>query len=231
MSNPLIQAFHNAGQGQVFAYFDQLSPEQQQNLLDQAAEVDLAEIAQLKTTLLDAGHAAIVNLDGLEPAPYEPLPQHGGDAAKWQRALESGEDALRSGRVAAFTVAGGQGTRLGFDGPKGTFPVTPVKQKPLFQVFAEKILAAGTRYGMPLHWFIMTSHQNHDATQAFFEANSFFGLDESHVHLFRQGRMPAVDFEGKILLESKGSIALAADGHGGSLRALSRSGALDVMQR
>jgi hypothetical protein len=70
--------------------------------------------------------------------------------------------------VAAFTVAGGQGTRLGYDGPEGTFPVTPLKRKPLFQVFAEKILAAGRRYGRPLHWFIMTSHANHAATEAFF---------------------------------------------------------------
>ena len=68
-----------------------------------------------------------------------PLPEHGGDAAAWARARAVGEEALRAGRVAAFTVAGGQGTRLGYDGPKGTFPVTPVKRKPLFQVFAEKI--------------------------------------------------------------------------------------------
>jgi UDP-N-acetylglucosamine/UDP-N-acetylgalactosamine diphosphorylase len=119
-------------------------------------------------------------------------------------------------------VAGGQGTRLGYDGPKGTFPVTPLKRKPLFQVFAEKILAAGRRHGRPLHWFIMTSHANHTATGAFFAAHQFFGLDPARVHFFRQGRMPAVDFAGKILLES--------DGHGGSLRALHRSGALDLMK-
>jgi UDP-N-acetylglucosamine/UDP-N-acetylgalactosamine diphosphorylase len=108
-------------------------------------------------------------LEGLEPAPYEPLPEHGGDAAAWNAAREAGEAALRAGRVAAFTVAGGQGTRLGYDGPKGTFPVTPIKKKTLFQVFAEKIRAAGERYGKPLHWFIMTSHQNHAATEGFFQ--------------------------------------------------------------
>jgi len=91
--------------------------------------------------------------------------------------------------VPAFTVAGGQGTRLGYDGPKGTFPVTPLKKKTLFQVFAEKIRAAGARYGKPLHWFIMTSHANHAATESFFKDNQFFGLDASRVHFFRQGRM------------------------------------------
>ncbi|MEO5960683.1 MAG: UTP--glucose-1-phosphate uridylyltransferase, partial [Opitutaceae bacterium] len=88
-----------------------------------------------------------------------------------------------------------------------------------------------TRYGRPLHWFIMTSHANHSATEAFFAEHKFFGLDRARVHFFRQGRMPAVTFEGKIMLETKSSIALSPDGHGGSLRALARSGALDLMQR
>ena len=230
-ASPIIERFQRAGQGHVFAFFDQLKPEEQQRLLDEAAEIDLGEISRLTETLLKKSAAAGVNLTGLEPAPYVPLPEHGGDASEWAAAKASGEDALRAGRVAAFTVAGGQGTRLGYDGPKGTFPVTPLKKKTLFQVFAEKIKAAGVRYGRPLHWFIMTSHQNHAATEAYFAENGFFGLDRARVHFFRQGRMPAVNFEGKILLESRGSIALSPDGHGGSLRALERSGALDVMER
>lgn len=229
-THPLIEKFQRAGQAQVFAFYDQLSPDAQKRLLDEAAEIDLEEIDRLTTTLLKGG-AAGVNLDGLTPAPYEKRPEHGGDAAAWAKAKRAGEDALRAGRVALFTVAGGQGTRLGYDGPKGTFRVTPLKQKSLFQVFAEKIRAAGVRYGKPLHWFIMTSHANHAATEAFFVENRYFGLDASRVHLFRQGRMPAVSFDGKILLESKGGIALSPDGHGGSLRALDRSGSLDLMKR
>jgi UDP-N-acetylglucosamine/UDP-N-acetylgalactosamine diphosphorylase len=229
-THPLVEKFQRAGQGQVFAFYDQLAPDAQRRLLEEAAEIDLDEIEQLTRTLLGKG-AAGPNLDDLAPAPYELRPEHGGDAAAWARAKAAGEDALRKGRVAAFTVAGGQGTRLGYDGPKGTFPVTPLKQKPLFQVFAEKIRAAGIRYGRPLHWFIMTSHANHAATEAFFEAHGFFGFDRGRVHFFRQGRMPAVNFEGKILLESKSSIALSPDGHGGSLRALDRSGSLDLMRR
>jgi UDP-N-acetylglucosamine/UDP-N-acetylgalactosamine diphosphorylase len=230
--HPLIQKFQRAGQGQVFAFFDQLDAEGQKNLLAEAAEIDLAEVDHLvKTFLLKTEAGAALNLDGLEPAPYIPLPEHGGSVEEWAQAKQVGEETLRAGRVAAFTVAGGQGTRLGYNGPKGTFPVTPLKKKSLFQVFAEKLRAAGVRYGRPLHWFIMTSHQNHVATEAFFEEHKFFGLDRSRVHFFRQGRMPAVDFEGKILLETPGSIALSPDGHGGSLRALDRSGALDLMKR
>lgn len=230
-TSQLIESFNQAGQGHVFRFWPELSAAEQAQLAAQATEIDLAEIARLTDTLVRSNTGAAVDLTDLEPAPYVPLPQHGGDAAEWAEACRLGEEALRAGRVAAFVVAGGQGTRLGYDGPKGTFKVTPVLQKSLFQVFAEKILAAGRRYGKPLHWFIMTSHANHAATEAFFRENGFFGLAAERVHFFRQGRMPAVDFEGKIILETKSSIAMSPDGHGGSLRALDRSGALEIMRR
>src|SRR5687768_5638240 len=207
-THPLVEKFQNAGQGQVFAFFDECSADQQKQLLDDAREIDLEEVTRLTGTLLSKQGAPAVNLAGLAPAAYEKHPQHGGDREAWLKAKSAGEAALRDGRVAAFTVAGGQGTRLGYDGPKGTFPVTPLKEKPLFQVFAEKILAAGKRHGRPLHWFIMTSHANHAATEAFFQDHKHFGLDSTRVHFFRQGRMPAVNFEGKILLETKCTIAL-----------------------
>ena len=225
----LIDSFRRAGQGQVFAFYDQLLPDARARLLSEAAEIDLGEVDRLVRTLVAGGEARAVDLEGLAPAPYEHLPSRGGDPRSWSEAKAAGEAALRAGRVAAFTVAGGQGTRLGYDGPKGTFPVTPVRHRPLFQVFAWKILAAGRRYGRPLHWFIMTSHGNHSETEAFFGENGHFGLDRARVHFFRQGRMPAVDFSGKILLQTRDSLALSPDGHGGSLRALDRSGALDLL--
>ena len=227
----LISAYRAAGQGHVFAFWEALNLEERAELIAQAAEIDLAEVARLNETLVFKNGGAGVNLEGLSPAPCERLPANGGDPAKWAAARAAGEAALRAGRVAAFTVAGGQGTRLGYDGPKGTFSVTPLMKKPLFQVFAEKIKAAGLRHGKPLHWFIMTSHANHEQTEQFFAANKFFGLDRSRVHFFRQGRMPAVDFAGKLLLETRSTLALSPDGHGGSLRALQRSGALDLMAR
>src|ERR1700679_3160274 len=173
----LIEAFRRAGQEQVFAFYERLNGTARARLLEEAAEIDLAEVERLVRTLVAAGGSPSVDLEGLAPAPYERLPAHGGDAASWSSAKAAGEAALRAGRVAAFTVAGGQGTRLGYDGPKGTFPVTPVRHLSLFQVFSEKLLAAGRRFGKPLHWFIMTSHQNHAATEAFFGENRHFGLD------------------------------------------------------
>ena len=228
----LINTFQAAGQGHVFAFWDQLAPAERAQLMEQAGEVDLAEIAALTRSLVQpAAGSSATDWSDLLPAPYEKRPEHGGALVDWQAAEAVGEAALRAGRVAAFTVAGGQGTRLGYDGPKGTFAVTPVRTKSLFQVFAEKIAAAGRRSGRPLHWFIMTSHANHEATALFFREHGHFGLEPARVHFFRQGRMPAVDFSGKILLESRCSIALSPDGHGGSFRALHRSGALDLMAR
>jgi UDP-N-acetylglucosamine/UDP-N-acetylgalactosamine diphosphorylase len=225
--------YESHGQGQVFAHFDSLSVEAQSALLKQAAAIDLTEVARLHETLVKGGgDSGEAFAEGLEPADYIPLPGRGesADPGLWREAAHRGDAALRMGRVAAFTVAGGQGTRLGFDGPKGSFGVTPVLGKSLFQVFAEKILAAGRIYGRPIPWYLMTSVLNHDETVAFFERHDYFGLDRDRVHFFTQGFMPAVDAEGRILMADRGEIALSPDGHGGALRALVRSGSIRRME-
>jgi UDP-N-acetylglucosamine/UDP-N-acetylgalactosamine diphosphorylase len=229
--NSVIESFQKAGQGQVFRFWEELNEEEQKDLLRQASEIDLDEIARLTSSLLNEGKASSLDISGLTPASYIPLVESGGNPVEWEAAKMKGEEALKAGKVAAFTVAGGQGTRLGFSGPKGTFPVTPICEKPLFQVFAEKLRAVEIRYACTFPWFIMTSHANHEETEQFFRQNSFFGLQEEQVTFFRQGRMPAVDLEGKILLESRSSIAMSPDGHGGALRALLRSGAVDEMEK
>ena len=223
-------AFEGAGQGQVFQFWNQLNPAEQANLIEQARQIDLGEISRLVAIHLTEGGAAPVDYAKLRPAPAIMRPENGDDDARWAHARATGEAALRAGRVACFTVAGGQGTRLGFDGPKGAFPVTPVRGHSLFQVFAEKILVTGARHGTTPPWLIMTSPANHEATTAFFADHNFFGLDRARVHFFRQGTMPAVDFNGKIMLEAPGRIALSPDGHGGSLRALVRSGVAEKMR-
>jgi UDP-N-acetylglucosamine/UDP-N-acetylgalactosamine diphosphorylase len=137
-----------------------------------------------------------------------------------------------------MVVAGGQGTRLGYDGPKGCLPVTPVRNKPLFQLFAEQLRAAGRRCGSPqrdargdrpLRWYIMTSPTNDAATRDFFRSRRFFGLDEQQVIFFQQGVLPAFGRDGRILLEQKHRVALAPDGHGGSLLAMATRGVLADM--
>jgi UDP-N-acetylglucosamine/UDP-N-acetylgalactosamine diphosphorylase len=227
----LIEAFRAAGQEQVFAFFDQLDAPAQAHLLLQAAEIDLDEVRSLVAEHVVTQASPAQDLVGLEPASYIAHPAKGGDDAEWLAARSAGEAALRAGRVAAFTVAGGQGTRLGYDGPKGTYPITPVTNKSLFQVFAEKLLRSGEHFEVSIPWFILTSEINDAATRAAFKAADFFGMSRDQVHFIVQGLVPAVDYAGKILLADRGNIAMTPDGHGGSLRALVRSGAVDQMQQ
>src|SRR5262249_3489734 len=125
----------------------------------------------------------------------------------------------------------GQGTRLGYDGPKGEFPITPVKNKPLFQVFAEQLLAHSRNNGKPVAWYIMTSVTNGGPTREFFKKHNHFGYDEKNIVFFEQGMIPAFSMDGKLLLEARDSLALSPDGHGGSLRAIAKSGALADMKK
>ncbi len=228
----LIQHYKEKGQGQVFAHFDTLSEDAQASLIQQAEQIDLDEIAALTKTLIKgSGYKPSYSVDDLTPGSYHPLPEKkNGNPSLWKEAKAKGESALRAGRVAAFTVAGGQGTRLGYDGPKGTFPVTPVRGASLFEVFAEKIRASSRLFGKTIPWYIMTSVINHEATVSFFEENAYFGLEKERVHFFSQGTMPAVDADGKILLSDAGTIAVSPDGHGGALRGLYRSGATLQME-
>ena len=217
-----------AGQEHVFRFWDRLDAEGRRRLLGQLAEIDLDRLAELiERHVIHPKPFALP--EDLRPAPFIPLPRTEADHAERRRMRRLGEDLLASGKVAAMTVAGGQGTRLGWQGPKGTFPVGPVSGRSLFQVFAEGILAARRAYGATIPWFIMTSEANDAATRAFFAEHDYFGLPPEDVRFFRQGTMPAVDFEGRLILEAPDRLALSPDGHGGALRALERSGALAEM--
>lgn len=214
-----------AGQGHVFAFWDRLDDEARSALAADAEAVDLEQIA----ALFEQSRAEEPDA----PSSIEPLPQvtKGQDPAADAEARSVGERLIAEGKVCAFTVAGGQGTRLGHEGPKGTYPATPVRRKPLFQLFAEKLRALHTRFGRPVPWYLMTSPGNHSQTTGFFDRHGYFGLDPQDVVFFQQGTMPGVDTAGRLLLESEHALFRNPDGHGGSLRALHTSGATDDMRR
>lgn len=169
-------------------------------------------------------------LSDLKPAEVSPLDPGSRHVARYAMARRRGEELLRTGKVAAFTVAGGQGTRLGHHGPKGTVVVTPVGERTLFHLFAETVLAASDRFQRDIPWYIMTSEANHAETSAYFRDNQWFGLPPGNVMLFSQGMLPAFDFDGKLLLEQKHRLARAPDGHGGALKALVINGAIADMR-
>lgn len=218
-----------AGQDHLLRFWGELAEEQRMELLAELESLDLELCARLARELVvnKPGASLPARLEPPEVFPAEPGEKQAG---MYSEARRTGEDAIRAGRVAAFTVAGGQGTRLGFDGPKGAFRVSPLRRASLFQLFAEFLVGTGRRYGRRPPWYIMTSPGNHAATVEFFAAHGYFGLDRAEVMFFPQGRMPAFDFEGRIMLEERHRIALSPDGHGGSLTALASSGALADMR-
>lgn len=220
-----------AGQEQLLRFWNGLSAAEKEELAGQIRAIDFPEMARLIRDYVLNKPKTEIPAD-LGPAPYFPLvPRDAEQAALYEKATARGVELLRAGKVSCLTVAGGQGTRLGFDGPKGTYPIGPVSGRSLFAYFAESIKRTGLKYGKPLTWYVMTSLLNREATEAFFRENGFFGLAPEQVFFFTQGTMPACGYDGKLLLATKSSLSLSPDGHGGTLLALRKSGALDRMAK
>jgi len=143
-----------------------------------------------------------------------------------------GKKAIREGKLAAVTMAGGQGTRLGHDGPKGTYDIGLDSHKSLFELLCDGLKEEGKKYNVTIPWFIMTSKENNKATLEFFEKNKFFGYQkDKNIFFFIQGELPMIDTEGKILLDENGLVKLAADGHGGIYESLVKSGMTEKMRQ
>lgn len=150
------------------------------------------------------------------------------DGVPYEEISSLGEKSFRNGEVAMLTVAGGLGTRLGFNGPKGLVPVTPIKHKTLFQVFAEKLVALKKKYGKPLHWLIMTSEDTDEKTRRAFAENDWY--DEQYVHFFKQGTLPAFTTDKLCVLDRNGAVRYYPDGHGGVFKALRVNGCIEHLR-
>ena len=222
----LHERYARAGQGHVFAFWDALDDAGRARLASQAARFDPEAVGRA----FRAARARAAQPDRLEPPDVLRLPERGGDPALRERARARGLELLAAGSVAVLVVAGGQGTRLGFEGPKGAFPLGPVSGRTLFAQQAQKLRGARRRSGRPLPWLLMTSDATDAATRALFAAEGLFGLPPGDVRLFSQGTLPCVDVEGRIVLEARDRIAVAPDGHGGVILALAASGLLDELE-
>ena len=217
------------GQGHLLRFYDQVSDAQRAGLIKQIESIDFQKLGELieKYVLRKPDVEIPAEIQPVEMLPARPRDED--ERRRYADARRLGAELIAAGKVAAFVVAGGQGTRLGCEGPKGCLEATPVTKKPLFQLFAEQILAASRRGGVSVPWYVMTSPANDVATRAFFRQHEYFGLPQEDVFFFEQGTMSAIGFDGKLILADTGSLALSPDGHGGSLTAMRRSGALDDM--
>ena len=213
----------SCGQEHVLAYWKGLSTSERKALLAQIATLEPSSLKRCAAALKTGGDRQDSS-DGKAPKVAEL------SGAALKKAVAAGEKELRAGRVAALLVAGGQGSRLGYDGPKGCYSIGPVTGAPLFYFHARKILARSIRYGAAIPFYVMTSEANDAATKRCFEENAFFGLNPKDVFFFTQGMWPGMTPDGKVILDRPGHVFMSPDGHGGLLAALRRSGALDDMK-
>ena len=229
--NDAKETLEKIDQSQVLQYWDRLDEIEKASLLDEIEGIDWPEVARLIETHVKQKPQFELP-DNIEPAPWYPYQPTEELRSRYDRATTLGEELIQQGKVAAFTVAGGQGSRLGWDGPKGTFPGTPIRGLTLFACFAEYLQKIKSKYGVSIPWYVMTSPINDAATKAFFKEENHFGLDPADIMIFPQAMMPAIDMQSnKVLLESKSSLALSPNGHGGSLKALWTSGAIADMKK
>jgi UDP-N-acetylglucosamine/UDP-N-acetylgalactosamine diphosphorylase len=220
----VLQRLRAHKQEHVLAGWDRLSDEEKQSLLTQLKAIDLPRLRELYSMRDQA--ITMPPISHIKPVPMSRLDPD--DKATRKK----GEEALRNGEVAVLMVAGGQGSRLGFDHPKGMYPVGPVSQRSLFQIHAEKVLALRRRYGRPIPFLVMTSPATDAETKAFFKEQAYFGLPAEEVAFFQQGTMPALDLEtGKLLMDAPGRLFLSPNGHGGTLTALKETGLLERLDK
>ena len=214
----------SCGQEHVLAYWKKLNKTEQAALLQQIATIDPKSVKYCQSAL---AKGAEVPDSSKGRAPKVAVLK----GKKLAEAIAAGEKELKAGRVAALLVAGGQGSRLGYDGPKGCYSIGPITGAPLFYFHARKILARTIRYGRAIPFYVMTSEANNAATVKCFEENDYFGLNPDDVFFFTQGMWPGMDRDGRIILDAPGHVFMSPDGHGGLIAALKRSGALDDMKK
>lgn len=225
----LVEILSPFEQTHLLHFWDELSEQEKSSLASQIQSIDWAQLQQLVSDREQAGHweersrraevpPAITRDDFCNPESY-------------RRAYELGANAIREGKVGFILVAGGQGSRLGFDYPKGMFPIGPVSDRTLYQMMIEQVHARAQQFDATIPIYVMSSPPTHDDSERFLTENRWFGYPPQDIRLFCQGVMPAVDQQtGKALLAEKGRVFVSPDGHGGTLGALARTGCLADME-
>jgi len=208
------------GQKHLFDHWDARPDAMKRRLLEDLASLDFARLDELRARL----GASLPTRADVDPTPAPWIAQS--RSAADEGAREIGEELIRRGGTAFLTVAGGQGSRLGFDGPKGMFPISPLRKLTLFALHAEKLLAARRWFGVEIPWLIMTSPSNRAETESYFRKESWFGLGSSSVIFFSQGTLPSLSPDGRLLMSPDGGLFFNPNGHGGVIEALTSTGAL-----
>ena len=213
------------GQEHLLSQYDKLSDEKKSQLLDDILTLDFAQIEELYKRI---NQKVDFTNSKIEPIGYTDKSTMSEKELKYYEDI--GLKEIKSGKLAVVTMAGGQGTRLGHVGPKGTFDIGLDSHKPIFEILCDTLKEAQRKYGIFVVWYIMTSKENNDATVNFFEQHNYFGYPKDKVIFFKQGELPMVDTNGKILIGEDGLIKHAADGHVGIFLSMKKNGIIYDMK-
>lgn len=212
-------------QEQLLVNYENMNNEDKEKLLKEIDSIDYSLMSDLYKNAqkeLDFKDEKIESIDCTEK---DRMPKE--EKEKYDKI---GTDKIKSGKLAVVTMAGGQGTRLGHSGPKGTYTLNVGKEMSLFEILCKTLKEAKEKYGVYVHWYIMTSNQNNKETVEFFEKNNYFNYPKEKVTFFIQGELPMVGLDGKLLVDENGFVKLASDGHGGVFESMDKSGVLDQMK-
>ena len=222
----VIQLLKTYNQEHIIKLLEKLEENQREELIEQINRIDFHQIMELYQNTKKEIEIKENKIESIEYLDKEKLNKNEIDIFD-----ELGEKTIVSGKYAVVTMAGGQGTRLGHTGPKGTFKLDVYgKGKYLFEILAENLKEANKKYNTIIPWYIMTSKENNDETQQFLEKNNYFGYDKNNVMLFKQGELPLIDTKGKMLIGKDLKIKEASDGNGGVFSSLRLTGMLADMK-
>lgn len=215
---------HN--QEHLLKFYDTMPKEKQEKILKQIEVLNLEQIEELYKTIQKPEETKNTIVEPIEYIDKEKLSKE--DKEKYEKI---GNETLSSGKIAAVTMAGGQGTRLGHKGPKGTFDLGLKSHKTLFEIICDTLKKVQKENNITIPWYIMTSRENNEETEEFFAKNNYFGYPKEKITFFKQGEYPMIDTNGKILLDENGLIKEAADGHGGVYIAMLKNNIIEDMRK
>lgn len=221
------QILEKYGQEHLLKFYSELSDEKKSKLLDDILTIDFKQLQELYESTKTKQNYEDGKIEPIEYKSKENLSKE-----ELDKYTKIGEEAIRQGKLAVVTMAGGQGTRLGHSGPKGTYDIGLASHKSIFEILCDNFKEAKEKYQVTIPWYLMTSEENNDDTIAFFEQNNYFGYPKESVKFFKQGTLPMIDTNGKVLLSEEKMIKQAADGHGGVFEAMRKNGIIfDMSQK
>lgn len=220
-----LKKLEKYGQEHLLSRYGSLEEDKKDKIIKQIKNIDFDQAVELFNITTKSIKKPDGEFNNIEYVDKSKLSKE--DYTKY---YEIGKRQIEEGKYAVVTMAGGQGTRLGYVAPKGTFKIGGGVEKSLFEALSDTIKEAREKYNINIPWYIMTSRENNNATEKFFEKHDFFGLPYEDVKFFKQGELPMLDTNGKLMLDETGLIKLAADGHGGVFESLVKNGYLDDMK-